>query len=88
LAHNPNNGHPWLGLLIIHMDEQGLGYGKAALAAFATLLKSEGKTDVRIGVFINNPAALQFWEAAGFCYYDAKMSNLGVVVNCLEKRLS
>lgn len=31
LEKHPNDGHPWLGLLMIHGDEQGKGLGRGLL---------------------------------------------------------
>ncbi|WP_147535748.1 GNAT family N-acetyltransferase [Bacillus marasmi] len=86
LANNPNDNHPWLGLLMIHKDYHSLGYGKMAYAAFEEKLKQENYDNVRIGVLQKNLKAQAFWKSLGFEYYGESTWE-GKVVNCFEKNL-
>lgn len=85
LDRNPKDGYPWLGLLMIHEELKGKGYGKAVYAAFEQRLKREGKQSVRIGVIPENEPAKGFWSSLGFRYYATKMANIGIEVHCYEK---
>ncbi|MDR6881476.1 GNAT family N-acetyltransferase [Bacillus sp. 3255] len=87
IVHNPKDGYPWLGLLMIHQEMKAKGLGKAAFAEFAGLLITQGKHAVRIGVIPENEAAKSFWLSLGFQYYESKMSTIGKVVDCYEKSL-
>lgn len=66
LLHNPGDGYPWLGLLLIRKEEQGKGYGKRALALFEAILKERGAAEYRIGVIVGNEPARRFWTKRGF----------------------
>ncbi|WP_435168614.1 GNAT family N-acetyltransferase [Paenibacillus glycanilyticus] len=87
LDRNPKDGYPWLGLLMIHEELKGRGYGKAAYVAFAQRLRQEGKQSVRIGVIPENEPAKRFWSSLGFQYYATKVANIGIEVECYEKAL-
>jgi len=41
LMKNPNDGYPWLGLLQIHKDAQGHGYGNEVMDYFILSCKKE-----------------------------------------------
>ncbi|NRF94560.1 GNAT family N-acetyltransferase [Paenibacillus frigoriresistens] len=85
LEKNPNDGFPWLGLLMIHANYKRKGYGKAAFRLLEKHLKEQRCSTVRIGILKANQPAKIFWQSLGFTYYDTKISNLRLEVDCYEK---
>jgi GNAT superfamily N-acetyltransferase len=86
LPSNPKDNCPWLGLLLIHSDYQGYGFGSFAYTLFETeFLKSDV---IRIGVLKENVNARSFWEEKGFIYYQTVITDRGKEVDCFEKKLS
>ena len=47
-------------------EQQGRGYGKAALSKVSRDLRDEGVTSVHLEVLVDNPAALHLYESCGF----------------------
>jgi RimJ/RimL family protein N-acetyltransferase len=67
LEENPDDGYPWLGLLMIAADHQGRGLGREAFERLAEHSRVEyGWAALRLGVRPANVAALGFWEHLGF----------------------
>jgi|SRR5579871_83040 RimJ/RimL family protein N-acetyltransferase len=67
LAENPDDGLPWLGLLMIAGSHQRRGLGSEAFARLAQHFREDlGWTRLRIGVLEQNTPATAFWEAQGF----------------------
>lgn len=65
-------GRLWLDRLLIDMDFQGRGYGKAALNGLIMLLKSEyPKKDIYLSVVKGNDAAAKLYQEFGF-YFNGK----------------
>jgi len=87
LEHNPRDGYPWLGLLIIHRDYQGYGFGTNAYFTFEEELKEKGIKQLRLGVLVENNSAKSFWKSAGFNYLENKLSTNGAEVEVYEKQL-
>ncbi|CAN7764393.1 GNAT family N-acetyltransferase [Paenibacillus sp. LjRoot153] len=87
LEKNPNDGFPWIGLLMIHENYKRKGYGKAAFRLLEKYLHEQRCSTVRIGILKANQPAKIFWESLGFTYYDTKISNLKIEVDCYEKYL-
>jgi GNAT superfamily N-acetyltransferase len=85
LDENPKDGFPWLGLLMIHRDQQGKGYAKLAYAKYEGELIHTGKSAVRLGVLKGNVKAKQFWESVGFTYYETKPFKDYKEVDCYQK---
>ena len=78
-----------LGFVIVVDSKRGCGLGKALVSmavkyAFETL----GATKVSLGVFENNPSAVQCYEAAGFHCVSRREAEsyqcLGETWNCIE----
>jgi GNAT superfamily N-acetyltransferase len=85
LPSNPKDNYPWLGLLLIHRDYQGYGFGSLAYTLFETeYLKSDV---IRIGVLKENVNARSFWEEKGFIYYQTVVNETAKEVDCFEKKL-
>ncbi|WP_251555178.1 GNAT family N-acetyltransferase [Neobacillus muris] len=87
LEENPKDRFPWLGLLMIHADYQGFGFGEQAYALFEKELVKRGLHTVRIGVIKENQKAKQFWKKIGFTYYTTTKLENGTGVFCYQKQL-
>ncbi|MGG3468941.1 GNAT family N-acetyltransferase [Neobacillus pocheonensis] len=85
LLENPNDQFPWLGLLMIHGDYQGYGFGAQAYALYEKEMQKRGFDRVRIGVLKENKRAQQFWESLGFVYYKTTSSKNESGIFCYEK---
>ncbi len=85
MRNNPEDDTPWLGLLMIHGDYQGLGWGRQAYLAFENRLKRQHFHRIRLGVLQKNERAKRFWESLGFSRYGETEWE-GKAVDCYEKR--
>lgn len=84
---NPNDHYPWLGLLMIHRDYQGYGFGAQAYALFENEMYERGVKHIRIGVLKENTKAHSFWKSVGFVYYKSKVWKYGNEILCYEKEV-
>lgn len=84
---HPNDGCPWLGLLLIHGDYQGYGYGTQVYTLFERELLEWSKKCVRIGVIKENSKAHTFWKHQGFTDYKTVIAQAGYEIVCYEKNL-
>ena len=67
LAENPDDGLPWLGLLMIAGPLQRQGLGSEAFARLVQHFRDDlGWSRLRLGVLEQNTPACSFWEAQGF----------------------
>ncbi|WP_042455683.1 GNAT family N-acetyltransferase [Neobacillus dielmonensis] len=87
LEENPNDQFPWLGVLMIHADYQGFGFGEQAYALFENEMIKRGFNTVRIGVIKENLKAKQFWEKLGFIYYNTTMIKNEIEILCYQKQI-
>jgi len=62
---NPNDGAPWLGLVMIHADRQQQGLAAEAIAGLADHGRREGWTRLREGVIDGNDAGMALALATG-----------------------
>ncbi|WP_175637824.1 GNAT family N-acetyltransferase [Metabacillus schmidteae] len=85
LPENPRDRYPWLGLLMIHHNHQGKGYGKNAYALFEHEARKAGMQIVRLAVLTENRSAKVFWESQGYRRYETKPYKEGKKVDCYEK---
>ncbi|SFS60509.1 GNAT family N-acetyltransferase [Marininema halotolerans] len=68
---NPTDHYPWLGLLIIHGDEQRKGLGREATEGFISYIKDTTTwRALRIGVLEENHLAQTFWQSLGFIPFE------------------
>lgn len=88
MKHNERDGCPWLGLLMIHGDYRGYGYGTNAYFTLEQTLKEQGTTKLRLAVIEQNQKAKAFWENIGFSFFVKKESTKGIMVDCYEKTLT
>ncbi|WP_088068443.1 GNAT family N-acetyltransferase [Gottfriedia luciferensis] len=85
---NPRDEFPWLGLLMIHNDYQGYGFGTNAFLLFEKRLMEKNISKLRLGVLINNHQAKTFWISQGFNYVENKKNTDGIEVEVYEKYYS
>ena len=87
MLENPKDSLPWLGLLIIHQDYQGFGFGKQAYEYYESEMRNRGLDKVRIGVLQENTIAQHFWESLGFVYYITSKAQNGSGILCYQKQI-
>ncbi|WP_040208728.1 GNAT family N-acetyltransferase [Neobacillus jeddahensis] len=85
---NPKDHFPWLGLLILHGDYQGYGYGLHAFELYENEMRKRGLESIRIGVLKENARAIRFFESLGFVYYISSTSRNGSGILCYQKQIS
>jgi GNAT superfamily N-acetyltransferase len=85
LLENPKDQCPWMGLLMIHGDYQGFGFGTQAYALYESGMRERGLVRTRIGVIRENVKAKQFWESLGFLYIKTAFSENGKEIFIYEK---
>lgn len=85
---NPEDGMPWLGLLLIAAPHQRQGLGREAFDALAEHFRATyGWPALRLGVLAPNTVALAFWRSLGFEQVAEKGEDARRVM-VLERRLS
>jgi GNAT superfamily N-acetyltransferase len=74
LARHPeiDDGDPWIGLLMVHAEEQRAGYGRELARFVEDGFRGSGRTAVKVAVAENNAAALAFWTALGYEEVDSR----------------
>ena len=72
LDQNPNDGAPWLGLIIVHARHQHLGLGSEAIAGLAHYGRAAGWKRLREGVIDGNEAGMALAVAAGMREIERK----------------
>ncbi|WP_328582496.1 GNAT family N-acetyltransferase [Streptomyces sp. NBC_00370] len=63
---DPAAPDPWIGLLMVHADEQRAGYGRELATVVEDRFRASGHTTVRVAVPKTNHPALAFWTALGY----------------------
>jgi GNAT superfamily N-acetyltransferase len=87
MLENPKDSFPWLGLLIIHQDYQGFGFGRQGYEHYESEMRNRGLDKVRIGVLHENTKAQRFWESLGFVYYITSHAQNGSGILCYQKQI-
>ena len=85
LMENPKDQCPWLGLLMIHADYQGFGFGTQAYSLYESQIRERGPGRIRIGVIKENVKAKHFWESLGFLSIKTGLSENGKKILIYEK---
>ena len=62
----PDKDIVWLGLLLVHGDYHGAGYGSTILNAFEQSAIICGYKKVQLGVVSSNQPAIAYWEKQGY----------------------
>ncbi|WP_160720988.1 GNAT family N-acetyltransferase [Bacillus sp. USDA818B3_A] len=87
ILENPKDSFPWLGLLMIHSDYQGYGFGTQAYEQYESAMRSRGLNKIRLGILQENTKAQHFWESLGFVYYITSSAQNGSGILCYEKQI-
>ncbi len=87
LVPNPDDGRPWLGLLVIGQPWQRLGLAREAVTVIERWLGAEGWAEVRLNVMTSNHGALQFWKRCGYSPVERSRDLGGRHVHIMAKRL-
>jgi GNAT superfamily N-acetyltransferase len=85
LMENPKDHCPWLGLLMIHGDYQGFGFGSQAYLLYENMMLERGIPKIRIGVIKENLKAHDFWTSLGFTYYKTAVGQNNKEILVYEK---
>ncbi|MFF7362118.1 GNAT family N-acetyltransferase [Streptomyces sp. NPDC008125] len=72
LDRHPQDGLPWIGLLMVHGDFRRKGIGRSLAGMVEERFGGEGREGVRLAVLENNPTALGFWSALGWREIDRR----------------
>jgi RimJ/RimL family protein N-acetyltransferase len=72
LDEHPSDHLPWLGLLELHADQHGHGYGVEATEALVEWARRSGAPALRVGVDDGNDRSLAFWARRGFTPVDRR----------------
>ncbi|WP_246118814.1 GNAT family N-acetyltransferase [Alkalibacillus haloalkaliphilus] len=70
---SPRAHKPWLSLLLIDKEYQGLGYAKESYFLYEDLMRDKGVKSIQIAVHAINKKALDFWIPLGFEKYDERI---------------
>ncbi|KIF69308.1 DNA mismatch repair protein MutT [Streptomyces sp. AcH 505] len=80
---------PWIGLLMVHADEQRAGYGRELATVVEDRFRASGHTTVRVAVPKTNHQALAFWTALGYAQLaEQEDQKSGRPCRILGKRLT
>jgi ribosomal protein S18 acetylase RimI-like enzyme len=72
LDRHPTDGHPWIGLLMVHGNVRRKGIGRLLADLVEERFRSEDRDGIRLAVLENNPAALAFWSSLGWKEIDRR----------------
>ncbi|WP_404816980.1 GNAT family N-acetyltransferase [Streptomyces thermolineatus] len=67
---DPDDPDPWIGLLMVHGQEQRTGYGRTLAGLVEDRLRAAGHSGVRLAVLEDNRRALAFWSSLGYRVID------------------
>jgi RimJ/RimL family protein N-acetyltransferase len=69
IENNPNDGHPWIGLIMVSADRQREGLAGEAMQAVCDLVGLNWASPIRLGVIDQNSAGLALAVSLGFQPY-------------------
>ncbi|MCM2412597.1 GNAT family N-acetyltransferase [Streptomyces sp. RKAG290] len=72
LDRHPTDGHPWIGLLMVHGSLRREGIGRLLASWAEERFREEGRDGIRLAVLENNPGALTFWSSLGWQEIDRR----------------
>jgi len=85
---NPRDGHPWLGLLMIHQEKQGRGMAAECLHTLIAWYRENGFSSLHLGVLEKNERVVPFYEKHGFVRYELRATERMGNVICMSRDLS
>ena len=74
---NPNDGHPWIGLVMISAERQRDGLAAEAMEAVCDRITLNWASPIRLGVIDENYAGLALAVSLGFQPYGETIQDLG-----------
>jgi RimJ/RimL family protein N-acetyltransferase len=74
---NPNDGHPWIGLIMVGSERQREGLAAEAMLAVCDHVHLNWASPMRIGVIDENQAGLRLAVSLGFEQYGETVQDLG-----------
>ena len=74
---NPQDGHPWIGLIMISADRQREGLAAEAREAVCNQIALNWASPIRLGVIDENHAGLALALSLGFEPYGETVQDLG-----------
>ena len=87
LKRHPVNGSLWLGLFVVDETLHGTGLAQTLYEQLEEEYMHSYQKMFRLGVLPNNLRARRFWERNGYVYEKDSITNKGVHVHVLKKRL-
>ncbi len=87
LKRHPVDGSLWLGLFIVDETLHGTGLAQTLYEQVEEEYMRPYQTVFRLGVLPNNLRARRFWERNGYVYEKDSITNNGLRVHVLKKRL-
>jgi len=78
LDHNERDGHPWIGLIMVHASRQREGFAAEAMSAVAERIHLNWASPLRLAVISQNEPGLRLALALGFePYGEAEQPTAG-----------
>jgi RimJ/RimL family protein N-acetyltransferase len=74
---NPNDGHPWIGLIMVSSERQREGLAGEAMLAVCDHVHLNWASPMRLGVIDENQAGLALAISLGFQQYGEAVQDLG-----------
>ncbi|MDM5336998.1 GNAT family N-acetyltransferase [Fictibacillus enclensis] len=85
LLHNPKDGKPWLGFLMVAKACQNQGLAKKLYTECENELRKMKHPVLRLGILTGNAPAFSFWSRMGFREIEIK-ENEGKKIHIFEKQ--
>jgi RimJ/RimL family protein N-acetyltransferase len=74
---NPNDGHPWIGLILVAADRQREGLASEAMNAVFDFVNLNWASPIRLAVIDENKGAIGLAISLGFEPYGETFQDLG-----------
>ncbi|MET7981885.1 MULTISPECIES: GNAT family N-acetyltransferase [unclassified Streptomyces] len=72
LDRHPTDGHPWIGLLLVHGGLRRQRIGSRLAGLVEERYRREGRDGIRLAVLENRPESLAFWNSQGWQEIDRR----------------
>jgi RimJ/RimL family protein N-acetyltransferase len=77
LENNPDDGHPWIGLIMVSAERQQNGLAAEAMEAVCNLITLNWASPIRLGMIDENHPGLALAVSLGFQPYGETVQDLG-----------
>ncbi|EJL23798.1 GNAT family N-acetyltransferase [Brevibacillus sp. BC25] len=84
ILRNPRDGHPWLGLIMLHSAYQSHGYAREFLDTLIAWYRENGYTSLHLAVLEKNSRVVPFYEKYGFVLYEERETEKHGRVICMK----